>query len=378
MTEIRESLARLVAFASISGSDMGAMLDWLTAEVAPHTSLCQRLPATDNCGEALLLRIGEGKSGLVLAGHLDVVPVAGQPWTGDPFTLRAADGRYYGRGVCDMKGFFACALALLPELPLLRAPLWLAISCDEEIGCLSAPRLAHALREHGADGAYVWVGEPTLMQPVVAHKGITNLRTIVHGRAAHSSQVGQGASAIHAAARLIAAIEDVMSELQAEGQLDPHFDVSHASLHVGKISGGTAVNIVADRCQFDWEIRHLPHETFAAIRARVASAERALEAQYPGLRIETTPTIATVAALQDADNADWLALLGAHLPDATRQYVANATEAGAYQQAGLSTLICGPGSIRQAHQADEWIETAQLSQCARVMRAVIAARCGAA
>ena len=378
MTEIRESLARLVAFASISGSDMGAMLDWLTAEVAPHTSLCQRLPATDNCGEALLLRIGEGKSGLVLAGHLDVVPVAGQPWTGDPFTLRAADGRYYGRGVCDMKGFFACALALLPELPLLRAPLWLAISCDEEIGCLSAPRLAHALREHGADGAYVWVGEPTLMQPVVAHKGITNLRTIVHGRAAHSSQVGQGASAIHAAARLIAAIEDVMSELQAEGQLDPHFDVSHASLHVGKISGGTAVNIVADRCQFDWEIRHLPHETFAAIRARVASAERALEAQYPGLRIETTPTIATVAALQDADNADWLALLGAQLPDAARQYVAYATEAGAYQQAGMQTLICGPGSIRQAHQADEWIETAQLSQCARVMQALIAARCGGA
>ena len=378
MTEIRESLARLVAFASISGSDMGAMLDWLTAEVAPHTSLCQRLPATDNCGEALLLRIGEGKSGLVLAGHLDVVPVAGQPWTGDPFTLRAADGRYYGRGVCDMKGFFACALALLPKLPPLRAPLWLAISCDEEIGCLSAPRLAHALREHGAGGAYVWVGEPTLMQPVVAHKGITNLRTIVHGRAAHSSQVGQGASAIHAAARLIAAIEDVMREMQAEGQLDPHFDVPHASLHVGKISGGTAVNIVADRCQFDWEIRHLPHETFAAIRARVASAERALEAQYPGLRIETTPTIATVAALQDADNADWLALLGAHLPDAARQYVAYATEAGAYQQAGMQTLICGPGSIRQAHQADEWIETAQLSQCARVMQALIAARCGGA
>ena len=378
MTEIRESLARLVAFASISGSDIGAMLDWLTAEVAPYTSLCQRLPATDNCGEALLLRIGEGEGGLVLAGHLDVVPVAGQPWTGDPFTLRAADGRYYGRGVCDMKGFFACALALLPKLPPLRAPLWLAISCDEEIGCLSAPRLANALREHGAGGAYVWVGEPTLMQPVVAHKGITNLRTIVHGRAAHSSQVGQGASAIHAAARLIAAIEDVMSELQAEGQLDPHFDVSHASLHIGKISGGTAVNIVADRCQFDWEIRHLPHETFAAIRARVASAERALEAQYPGLRIETTPTIATVAALQDADNADWLALLGAHLPDATRQYVAYATEAGAYQQAGLPALICGPGSIRQAHQADEWIETAQLSQCARVMQAVIAARCGGA
>ena len=277
-----------------------------------------------------------------------------------------------------MKGFFACALALLPQLPPLRAPLWLAISCDEEIGCLSAPRLARALREYGADGAYVWVGEPTLLQPVVAQKGITNLRTVVHGRAAHSSQVGQGASAIHAAARLVAAIEDVMRELQAEGQLDPHFDVPHASLHVGKITGGSAINIVADRCQFDWEIRHLPHETFDALRARVAARERALEAQYPGLRIETTPTTATVAALQDADNADWLALLGAQLPDAARQYVAYATEAGAYQQAGMQTLICGPGSIRQAHQADEWIETAQLSQCARVMQAVIAARCGGA
>ena len=147
MTEIRERLARLVAFPSVSGSDMGAMLDWLTAEVAPYASLCQRLPATAHCAEALLVRIGEGEGGLVLAGHLDVVPVAGQPWTGEPFTLREADGRYYGRGVCDMKGFFACALALLPQLPPLRAPLWLAISCDEEIGCLSAPRLARALRE---------------------------------------------------------------------------------------------------------------------------------------------------------------------------------------------------------------------------------------
>ena len=250
MTEIRERLARLVAFPSVSGSDMGAMLDWLTAEVAPYASLCQRLPATAHCAEALLVRIGEGEGGLVLAGHLDVVPVTGQPWTGEPFTLREADGRYYGRGVCDMKGFFACALALLPKLPPLRAPLWLAISCDEEIGCLSAPRLARALREHGADGAYVWVGEPTLLQPVVAQKGITNLRTVVHGRAAHSSQVGQGASAIHAAARLVAAIEDVMRELQDEGQLDRHFDVPHASLHVGKITGGSAINIVADRCQF--------------------------------------------------------------------------------------------------------------------------------
>ena len=146
MTEIRERLARLVAFPSVSGSDMGAMLDWLTAEVAPYASLCQRLPATAHCAEALLVRIGEGEDGLVLAGHLDVVPVAGQPWTGEPFTLREADGRYYGRGVCDMKSFFACALALLPQLPPLRAPLWLAISCDEEIGCLSAPRLARALR----------------------------------------------------------------------------------------------------------------------------------------------------------------------------------------------------------------------------------------
>ena len=230
MPEIRDKLAALIRFASISGSDMGALLDWLSAELAPYASFCQRLPATDSCNEALLVRIGDGTGGLVLAGHLDVVPVTGQPWSADPFTLREADSRYYGRGVCDMKGFFACALAVIPQLPRLRAPLWFALSCDEEIGCLSAPRLAEALQQHGAGDAYVWVGEPTLLQPVVAHKGITNLRTILHGRAAHSSQVGQGISAIHAAARLVTAIEDSMRALQDEGRLDPHFDVPYSSL----------------------------------------------------------------------------------------------------------------------------------------------------
>ena len=375
MPEIRDRLAALIRFASISGSDMGALLDWLSAELAPYASFCQRLPATDSCNEALLVRIGDGTGGLVLAGHLDVVPVAGQPWSADPFTLREADSRYYGRGVCDMKGFFACALAVIPQLPRLRAPLWFALSCDEEIGCLSAPRLAEALQQHGAGDAYVWVGEPTLLQPVVAHKGITNLRTILHGRAAHSSQVGQGISAIHAAARLVSAIEDSMRALQDEGRLDPHFDVPYSSLHVGKIIGGSAVNIVADHCEIHWEIRHLPQDGFATIRARIAAAEHALEATYPGLRIDTRTTTATVAALQDDNNAAWLALLGAHLPDTTPQYVAYASEAGAYQQAGMQTLICGPGSIRQAHQADEWVETAQLQQCAAVMRALIAARC---
>ena len=148
MNLLHDTLAQLVAFPSISGSDMGALLDWTTAQLAPHASHCQRLPKTDNCNEALLVRIGDGTGGIVLAGHLDVVPVAGQPWTDDPFTLRAADGRYYGRGACDMKGFFACALAAIAQLPPLRAPLWLAISTDEEIGCCSAPRLAAALQQH--------------------------------------------------------------------------------------------------------------------------------------------------------------------------------------------------------------------------------------
>jgi acetylornithine deacetylase len=151
--------------------------------------------------------------------------------------------------------------------------------------------------------------------------------------------------------------------------------VPHSTLHVGKISGGSAVNIIADRCQIDWEIRHLPGDHYDTIRARIDAAARALESRYPGLRIDTVPTTATVAALQDRDNTDWLTLLAAHLPGANKQHVAYATEAGAYQQAGMQTLICGPGSIRQAHQADEWIETAQLQQCTAALRAVIAARC---
>ncbi|MDO4643755.1 MAG: acetylornithine deacetylase [Cardiobacteriaceae bacterium] len=377
ISNVREVLAQLVAFPSISGSDCTAMLDWVADYASPYVVQCQRLPAETGRAEALLMQVGAGNGGIVLSGHLDVVPVEGQPWESDPFVLRAADERFYGRGVCDMKGFVACALALLPQwAPSVRKPVWLALTCDEEIGCLSAPAMANALHAAGAQGAFVWVGEPTSMQVVVAHKGITNLRTVVYGRAAHSSQIGQGVSAVHVAARLVTKIEDLMGGWQAKGYVDKHFNVPFSSLHVGRIRGGAAINVMADRCFFDWEIRHLPQTDFEEIMRYFADEVRMLEADYDGVRIETTATINTVAALQDAEHGAWLDLLSCHLADTNKQYVAYATEAGAYQLAGHQTLVCGPGSIRQAHQENEWIAVTQLEQCVAVMQSVIASHCG--
>ncbi|MEC9483636.1 MAG: acetylornithine deacetylase, partial [Halomonas sp.] len=296
------------------------------------------------------------------------------PWTSDPFSLTEGDdGRLYGRGSCDMKGFIACALAQLPawvELDLER-PIYLAFSYDEEVGCLGAPRMIERLLADHPRPAAVIVGEPTLMAPVVAQKGITNLRTTVTGREAHSSQVNQGVSAIHVAARLVTRIEDIMAELRDEGRIDEAFNVAHSSLHVGRIQGGTAINIMARECHFDWEIRHLPQDGFDAVFQRFETFARELESELRSrasqVSIRTEHLTETVPALADRDNAEALALCHRLLGERPSEAVAYATEAGQFQHAGLPTVICGPGSIAQAHQPDEYIEIAQLDACSDFM-----------
>jgi acetylornithine deacetylase len=209
---------------------------------------------------------------------------------------------------------------------------------------------------------------------VVAHKGATNLRTTVTGRASHSSQVDQGVSAIHVAARLVTRIEDVMADLKAEGRIDEAFNVVHSSLHVGKIQGGTAINIMARECTFEWEIRHLPQDRFSDLLARVETTARELEAtmrrRAPEASVVTETLNTTVPALADDDNAAVLTLCQALLGERPAGAVAYATEAGQFQRRGLPTVICGPGSIAQAHQPDEYIEIAQLEEGARFMQAL--------
>ncbi|WP_280547409.1 acetylornithine deacetylase [Halomonas sp. 11-S5] len=364
-----EILDRLVGFATVSRDSNLALIEWVEGLLDTHGVAHWRVESDDGRKANLLARIGPAVAGgVVLSGHTDVVPVDGQPWSSDPFTLvDKGDGRLYGRGTCDMKGFIACALAEVPRWVKqeLATPIWLAFSYDEEVGCIGAPRMIERLLADHPRPAAVIVGEPTMMHPVVAHKGATNLRTTVTGRAAHSSQVNQGVSAIHVAARLVTRIEDVMAELKAEGRVDEAFNVVHSSLHVGKIQGGTAINIMARECSFEWEIRHLPSDRFEELLARVNDTAAGLEAEMrrraPDAAIVTEALNTTVPALADDNNAEVLVLCRDLLDERPAGAVAYATEAGQFQREGLPTVICGPGSIGQAHQPDEYLDIEQLA-----------------
>ncbi|CAM3531365.1 acetylornithine deacetylase [Halomonas lysinitropha] len=373
-----EILDRLVGFATVSRDSNLALIEWVEGWLDDHGVAHWRVESDDGRKANLLARIGPAVAGgVVLSGHTDVVPVDGQPWSTDPFTLvDKGDGRLYGRGTCDMKGFIACALAEVPRWvdQALATPLWLAFSYDEEVGCIGAPRMIERLLADHPRPAAVIVGEPTMMHPVVAHKGATNLCTTVTGRAAHSSQVSQGVSAIHVAARLVTRIEDVMAELKAEGRVDEAFNVVHSSLHVGKIQGGTAINIMARECSFEWEIRHLPSDRFEELLARVNDTAAELEAEMrkraPDAAIVTEALNTTVPALADDNNAEVLELCRDLLDERPAGAVAYATEAGQFQREGLPTVICGPGSIGQAHQPDEYIDIEQLEAGAAFMAAL--------
>ncbi len=344
MSDAISLLSKLVAFDTTSKGSNLALIEFVEGYLDEHGVASERVMSPCGTKANLIARIGpDAPGGVMLSGHTDVVPVEGQPWSTDPFTLvEGDDGRLYGRGTCDMKGFIACALAMVPEwvkAPL-EQPIYFGFSYDEEIGCVGAPALIQRFHEHYSTTAHVIVGEPTSMQPVVAQKGATNLRTTVTGREAHSSQVNQGTSAIHVAARLVTFIEDTMAELVDEGRVDEAFNVPHTSLHVGRIKGGTAINIMARECQFEWEIRHLPTDTFDAIYARFgAYCDRLtgeLEARGKTVDIATEALNVTVPGLADRDNDKVLRLARDHLPgQCCNHAVAYATEAGQFQGQGL-------------------------------------------
>lgn len=376
----QEILARLVAFPTISKDSNLDLIRWIESYLAPYEVYSERIKDKESPKASLLVRIGpDAPGGLIFSGHTDVVPVAGQPWREDPFRMTKKDDRVIGRGVCDMKGFLACALANLAhwQKQPLKQPVYFAFSYDEEVGCDKAPFLIERLHALGAGAAWVIVGEPSLLQPVVAQKGILNLRTTVTGKSAHSAQIlHQGISAVHAAGKLVVALENIMHDLIAAGEVDTSFPVPHSSLHVGTIHGGIAHNVLARDCLIDWEIRNLPSQSMDALLARVARCEARLIAETPGLSIETTRTSPIVPGLENRANASLLDLVMTHLPANARQTaVAYASEAGHFQNSGFATLILGPGSIAQAHQADEWIAIEQLEACIVLMRNLVSARC---
>lgn len=318
--------------------------------------------------------------GIVLSGHSDVVPVYGQNWSKDPFCAWVEEGKVFGRGACDMKGFIACCLHFLPKAVelgqnnRLKTPLHLAVSFDEEVGCLGAPLILQDLKQRGIAPAYCIVGEPTLMQVVTAHKGISVYTCSVHGKSVHSSLAPTGVNAISYAAKMIAFIDD-LGKMIAQNEHDDAFNVPFSTLSVGTIAGGIATNIVPNLCQFTFEYRNLPGTTPKNALQQIHQYAQDLSAHMqntePSAHIAITQD-EDVPALDDKDSKALqeiaLALLGG---DTTK--VAYATEGGQFSQAGMATIICGPGSIEQAHKADEFVAIQQLHQCDVFLRRLFVA-----
>ncbi|RYF88784.1 MAG: acetylornithine deacetylase [Caulobacteraceae bacterium] len=369
-----EILATLVGFDTTSRHSNLALIEWVEAYLAGHGVESRRVSNADGSKANLMARIGPAApGGVILSGHTDVVPVDGQPWSSDPWVLTEKDGRLYGRGSADMKGFIALALAAVPELTKtsLERPAWLAFSYDEEIGCLGAPAMIEALAAEEPPPALAVVGEPTGMEVVGAHKGILSAKVTVTGKEAHSSQTHLGASANMAALRLMADLTALADRLIAEADTASPFEPGHATLTIGLIQGGTAVNILARKCSFSFDLRSPPDQDpirlLAGFWDRCAAMDAELKARFEdcGVEWEIYSNVPPLA-LQAGGPAEALArrLAGDNGP---LRAVSYAAEAGQFQRGGFPVVLCGPGWIDQAHQPDEWIEIAQMRRGAGFM-----------
>jgi len=361
-------LDKLVGFDTVSANSNLALIDWVADYLDGYGVKCTLTRGADGAKANLFATIGPSdRGGVILSGHTDVVPVAGQAWDTDPFRITEGDGRLFGRGTADMKGFIALALAAAsPAVSRpLRTPLHLALSYDEEVGCLGVPALIRALPQGPARPLLAIIGEPSDMRVANAHKGIQFLRTAVTGHEAHSSAPEHGVNAITAAAEIIGEIGRLAAECRAAAKPDSRFDPPYTSFNVGRIEGGTAVNIIARDCVFEWEFRTIPGEDDAAPRRRIERFVKnellpRMRALYPGANVATETAALVPPLVPDRGSpAEALAreLTGANEPTT----IAFATEAGLFQAAGIPAVICGPGSIEVAHKPNEFITHAQLA-----------------
>ncbi|MEM1402729.1 MAG: acetylornithine deacetylase [Pseudomonadota bacterium] len=366
-----EMLAQLVAFPSVSRDSNLPLIDWVEDYLQPFAPRCRRTYNDEGTKANLFAAIGpDVAGGVVLSGHSDVVPVDGQDWHTDPFKLTEKDGLLYGRGTSDMKGFSAVFLSRLPTLDIdkMKRPLYLALSYDEEVGCIGIDRMVDDAVEHFPKPDFAIIGEPTTMRVVRAHKSINCFRTVVTGKAAHSSQPHRGAGAILAAARIIEHLDRIGRGRRADAK-DSGCEPPWTTVQVGTVSGGTAVNILPSHCEFLWEYRGLPHEDPEAI---LRDMQNFIDTQVlpdlqefaPEASVETSP-IAIVPPLMPDPQAraeDWVRSLNGVREGGSGE-VSFATEAGSFQRAGISSVVCGPGSIDQAHQPNEFIDPTELERC---------------
>lgn len=377
----RQILDRLVSFPTVSRGSNLDLIDWVEGYLASHGITAHRHWNEDRQKAALFAHVGPWVPGaVVLSGHSDVVPVDGQTWTSDPWTVTERDGRLYGRGTCDMKGYVALAIWALVEGHHrgLTTPLQLALSYDEEIGCTGAPPMIAAMQGVLPKGAAVVVGEPSNMSLITGHKGGTGYHVHVKGFEVHSSLLPQGVSAIMEGARLIGWVNDQNAaiQLRAPGPVAAQFVPPFTTLHVGMIQGGTAHNITAADCRFAVEMRVVPGEDIlayeAAFQAEAARLDAAVKQVRPEAGVHLDRFFGVPALVPEVDGAaETLVrrLTGAN----TTGVVSYGTEAGQFQDAGYSAVICGPGDIAQAHQADEYLELSEFVAGQRFMAGLLEA-----
>jgi acetylornithine deacetylase len=365
-------LSDLIAFPSISSDSNLELIAYVNRridEIHGRTRL-----TLDGSGSKANLFVTLGPEdmdgGVVLSGHTDVVPVEGQDWSADPFTAIERDGRIYGRGACDMKGFIACAVALAPRFVAagLKKPLHMAFTYDEEVGCFGAQVMLADLAKSGRKPSVCIVGEPTSMRIIEGHKGCCEYTTTFTGFEGHASQPDKGVNAIEYAARFIGSLLEIGDQLRGRAPLDSRFDPPWSTLQVGRIAGGIARNIIAGTCSVEWELRPVNADDFRFARGHIDEyLQKELLPRMRNVWTEAdivTEIVGEVAGLEPMDRCEAEALVRALTGDRMpAQCVSFGTEAGLFQQYGVSTVICGPGSIEQAHKPDEFVDIAQLDAC---------------
>lgn len=373
MARAVDILSRLVAFKSVCGGPNLDIVSYISAYLAQYGVTSKIIYDATGSKASILASIGPAdRPGVVLSAHTDVVPCEGQDWSTPPFVATRKNGRISGRGTTDMKGFVALVLAHVPDFCAARlaAPIHIAFSYDEELGCKGAPDLVAAVAALPSKPAFCLVGEPTRMRIIRGHKGKIARRITIHGRGGHSAYPDRGANAVYAAAEIALGLREIGRECALREEA-PGFDPGYATVHVGSLHAGTALNLIPDKAVLDFEIRFTPSTDIKALLARVGSLVSAAVAplqavapeacaeienliDYPGLDVRSSsPSISMLRSLTDGNE-----------PAATISF---GTEAGLYAAAGIPSLVCGPGDIARAHIADEWIGVDELADASRML-----------
>ena len=368
LSRVQEILHRLCAFDTTSRDSNLPLIEWVEDFMRPLGAEIVRVPSEDGLKANIWARLGpDAPGGIVLSGHTDVVPVDGQPWVTDPFDMIETGGKWYARGTTDMKGFIALSLAhaeAISKLPL-KKPVHFAFSYDEEIGCAGVEPMIAEIGRRGAAPAVVWVGEPTLWGVLSAHKGIRDYEVRITGKAAHSSDPRMGASAIHEAIDLLGTLRRIAREQEDNAPTGSEFDPSWTTITVGEIGGGTAPNILARECRFVFDVRTVPGNNPDAMLEpffdHVARVNEKLAKLGPecGVIVDKRADAPPLQLQRDsAAEAFMRALTG----DNQVRVAAFATEAGQFQRAGFPAVICGPGSVEQAHQPNEFVAVSEIEK----------------